>query len=407
MRYTNLPQATPCPRSARRHPDPQQAIGAVVLALAPAGDLSSLGARAPPLRNSADRLESAPDGNADRRRGRTRPAIAADPADGAYAFVPMSGVDRIATVSLQACRGWSAGPNCDCSTAGRTAAAGRARTFARRDALYVAARRHRRGAVIDAHDPAILTGSDGSDRAVPDRARARCRRPHAYVVNTNGSATIRCSPAKSRPAARVDVAAHRSRQHTPSSATLHQLANTRRVVRRRALSQGASHVRGDPRRRQDVRRHARRHRTARRSRGPTPSSDATVTPNLHALALRYAARGQLLADRTSRARVTSTPPPASPRVLAGGALDDRLGVHRAGWRRRSRQTLRAWVRSSTRWRGTGSGFADYGDLLRLSGYESAGADRKGASAAVRVRRAGPAFLGGKRRPAISGLESRT
>jgi YVTN family beta-propeller protein len=98
MQYADLAQTSASPSFGVPPPDPQRASALSLLGLAPNGDLSVLASDAPPFAQASVPMDPGPDGV--RIAGGAHPtAIAATP-DGAYAYVAMSGVDRIATVAL-------------------------------------------------------------------------------------------------------------------------------------------------------------------------------------------------------------------------------------------------------------------------------------------------------------------
>ncbi|HEX3550237.1 MAG TPA: YncE family protein, partial [Candidatus Elarobacter sp.] len=99
MRYGRLPQPVAAPPFATVSADMQHASALSFLALAPDGDLSALASDAAPFANAALPLDPAPDGL--RTVGGAHPTAIATTADGAYAYVAMTNVDRIATISLR------------------------------------------------------------------------------------------------------------------------------------------------------------------------------------------------------------------------------------------------------------------------------------------------------------------
>jgi len=123
-----------------------------------------------------------------------------------------------------------------------------------------------------------------------------------------------------------------------ASATLHQLANTRRVVRTASrYPRGLSHV-------VVILEEDKTFDAMLGDIGPPDGAAADtlfgrdVTPNLHALALRYALAANFFADAdvSGSGHQYASAGVTTPYSLR--ALDDRLGAYTArGWRRRSRR----------------------------------------------------------------------
>ena len=178
MRYGLLPSATPSPAFDRPPADPQNASSLSMLALDPSGALA----------NSSDALpmDPAPDGL--RLVGGAHPTAIVTTADGAYAFVAMTNVDRIATVALGATPHVAGGTELRLFDRGpygtQPAALALSRDASR---LYVALTGLNAVAVIDARDPVHLhrlgldpTGWSPSALALSADDRS------LFVANQNG-----------------------------------------------------------------------------------------------------------------------------------------------------------------------------------------------------------------------------
>jgi len=373
MRYATLPQAAAVPAFRAPSPDPEHASALSFLALAPSGDLSSLASDAPPFANAPLPMDPAPDGI--QIVGGAHPTAIAATADGAYAFIAMSGVDRIATVSLQGVPRVVGGTELRLFDRGpygmQPAALALSHDGTR---LYVALAGIDAVAVIDARDPAHLhrlglipTGWFPTALALAADDRT------LYVVNTNGFGHDLVL-AGEEPAAtpwstlqRIDLGS----VHL-ASATLRQLANTRRVVRTASrYPKGLTHVvvilEED--------------KTFDAMLGDIGAPDGApaetlfgrdVTPNLHALALRYALAANFFADADGSGTGHQYASAGVTTPYSLRALDDRLGRTPRGDAADDPEDaprLGSIFNALARHR---IGFRDYGDLLRLSGYESAG-----------------------------------
>src|ERR1700733_905817 len=99
MRYANLAQPATAPPFRTVAADPQHASALSFAGIAPGGDLSALPQDAAPFANAALPLDPAPDGV--RTVGGAHPTAVVATPDGAYAYVAMTNVDRIATVALR------------------------------------------------------------------------------------------------------------------------------------------------------------------------------------------------------------------------------------------------------------------------------------------------------------------
>jgi DNA-binding beta-propeller fold protein YncE len=373
MRYTNLAQASAVPTFRAPEPDPQHASALTLLGLAPNGDLSSLATDAPPFANAPLPMDPAPDGT--QIVGGAHPTAIVATADGAYAFVAMSGVDRIATVALQGAPRVVGGTELRLFDRGpygmQPAALALSHDGTR---LYVALAGIDAVAVIDAHDPVHLhrlglipTGWFPSALALAADDRA------LYVVNTNGFGHDPVLAGEEPTATpwstlqRIDLGT----VHL-ATATLHQLANTRRVVRTASrYPKGLTHV-------VVILEEDKTFDAMLGDVGP-PDGDAArnlfgrdVTPNLHALARRYALAANFFADADGSGPGHQYASAGLTTPYSMRALDDRLGrtPHSDGADDpEDAPRLGSIFNALARHR---IGFRDYGDLLRLSGYESAG-----------------------------------
>jgi DNA-binding beta-propeller fold protein YncE len=365
MQYANLAAPQSAPSFRTPPPDPDRASALSLLGLAPNGDLTGFG----PSAAGALPMDPGPDGV--RIVGGAHPTAIAATADGAYAFVAMSGVDRIATVALDGTPRVVGGTELRLFDRGPYGMQPTALALSHDGTrLYVALAGIDAVAVIDARDPVHLhrlglipTGWYPSALALAADDRT------LYVVNTNGYGHDPAVGGQLPVAAnwstlqRIDLAG----VHL-AAATMKQLANTRRVVRVSGRTAPAlTHVvvileenktfddvlgdlgapDGDP---------------------AAATFGRTITPNLHALALRYGLAVNFYSDALGAGAghqfaTTGLTTPYSVR-----ALDDRLGrvphldaaddpedFPRMG------SIFNALQRNRI-------AFRDYGALLRVSGY---------------------------------------
>ncbi|MEA2664028.1 MAG: hypothetical protein QOI11_972, partial [Candidatus Eremiobacteraeota bacterium] len=298
MRYANLPQPVPVPPFRTPPADPLHASALSFLAVGADGQL---GPNAAALGPAAIPMDPAPDGL--RTVGGAHPtAVVASP-DGAYAYVAMTNVDRIATVALGGVPRVVGGTELRLFDRGpygtQPAALALSHDGAR---LYVALAGLNAVAVIDARDPAHLhrlglipTGWYPTALALAADDRT------LYVANTKGfgheagftgdPATDADSNATWSTLQRIDLGPVQL-----ASATRATLANTRRIVNSAPrYPKGITNVvvileenktfdamlgdlgppHGDP---------------------ALVSFGRAVTPNLHALAERYALATNVFAD---------------------------------------------------------------------------------------------------------------
>ncbi|MBV8369057.1 MAG: hypothetical protein JO036_09070 [Candidatus Eremiobacteraeota bacterium] len=374
MRYAALAQPATTPPFRNVAADLRRASAVSFVALAANGDFSAQPQDAPPFANAALPLDPTPDGL--RVVGGAHPTSVVATPDGAYAFVAMTNVDRVATISLRGTPRAVGGTELRLFDKGpygtQPAALALSKDGAR---LYVALAGLNAVAVIDARDPVRLhrlglipTGWYPTALALANDDRT------LYVVNTKGfghdagftgdPAIFADSNAVWSTLQKIDLAAVQLK-----SSTMTTLANTRRVVTTPVTyPKGITHVvvileenktfdamlgdlgapYGDP---------------------ALVSFGESVTPNLHALARRYAVAANVFADaeesdaghqffaggtatlyseRTLFAKGGRTPlvnknedPEDYPRL---GYVFNALARHRINFR-------------------------DYGDLIRVSGYD--------------------------------------
>ena len=265
MQYADLAHTAPVPTFRVPPADPQRASALSLVGLAPNGDISALASDAPPFLPASVPMDPGPDGA--RIVGGAHPtAIAATP-DGAYAFVAMSGVDRIATVALDGTPRVVGGTELRLFDRGPVRhAASRAGAIARRLASVRRARwdrRHRghRRARSRASAPARLD-SDGlvSDGDEPGRGRPHAvRREHQRLRSRSAARRADSDRGKL-----VDARTHRFGQRAPRECDAPcAREHAARRARDTALS-ACAHARGrHPRRKQNVRRNDRRPRRTR------------------------------------------------------------------------------------------------------------------------------------------------
>jgi DNA-binding beta-propeller fold protein YncE len=369
MQYANLAAPQTAPSFRALPPDPDRASSLTLLGLAPDGDLSGFGPAATGAGLSVLPMDPGPDGL--RIVGGAHPTAIAATADGAYAFVAMSGVDRIATVALDGAPRVVGGTELRLFDRGPYGMQPTALALSHDGTrLYVALAGIDAVAVIDARDPVHLhrlglipTGWYPTALALATDDRT------LYVVNTNGyghdpaiggqlPAAVNWSTLQRIDLAGVHLAA----------ATMKQLANTRRVVRVSGrYAPGLTHVVVI----------LEENKTFDDMLGDvgTPDGDPaaatfgrTITPNLHALALRYGLAANFYSDAPDAGAghqfaTTGLTTPYSVRALGDrlgrvprvDAADDPEDFPRMG------SIFNALARHRI-------AFRDYGALLRVSGY---------------------------------------
>ncbi|MBV9438998.1 MAG: hypothetical protein JOZ24_03290, partial [Candidatus Eremiobacteraeota bacterium] len=384
MRYAYLPQPTTIPPFRDVTTDLQHASSLSFVGLAQNGDLAGLQQEDAPFANPPLPMDETPDGL--RTVGGAHPTAVVTTPNGAYAYVAMTNVDRIATVALNGAPRVVGGTELRLFDKGpygtQPAALALSKDGSR---LYVALAGLNAVAVIDARDPVRLhrlglipTGWYPTALALAPDDRT------LYVVNTKGFGHDAGFTGDPNPPLyadsnavwstleKVDLASLRL---TP--ATMNSLGNTRRVVTARtAYPKAITHVvvileenktfdamlgdlgapLGDP---------------------SLVSFNESVTPNLHALARRYGLAGNIFADAEESDAGHQFFAGAIATLYTERTLLDKTGREplvdkneepedypRLGY------VFDALARKRIP-------FRDYGDLIRVSGYdEGANADPK-------------------------------
>ncbi|HEX3467264.1 MAG TPA: bifunctional YncE family protein/alkaline phosphatase family protein [Candidatus Elarobacter sp.] len=374
MRYATLSPVTAWPPFRTPPADVQRASALSFLKLTADGDVSALTQDAPPFANAPLAMDPPPDGL--RSVGGAHPTAIAVTRDGAYAFVAMTNVDRIATVALGGTPRVVGGTELRLFDKGpygtQPAALALSKDGAR---LYVALAGLDAVAVIDAHDPIhlhrlglIATGWYPTALALSADDRT------LYVVNTKGfghDADFTGDPVIAADASavwstlqKIDLAGVQLK-----STTMMTLANTRRVVAAPPrYPRGITHVvvieeegrtfdamlgdfgadfDGDPR---------------------FVAYGESVTPNLHALARRYGLAVNLFADAEEA--------DAGHQFVAGGLAT--LYSERTLFDKTGRGTLIGQNQDPEDYPRSGYifnalarhriAYRDYGDLVQLSGF---------------------------------------
>ena len=373
MRYGVLAQPVAVPPFAAPPDDPAHASSLAFVGLDAAGNFSMLPQDAPPLGAMPLALDRAPDGL--RIAGGAHPTAVSVTPDGAYAYVAMTNVDRIATVQLGGTPRVVGGTELRLFDRGPYGTQPAAMALSRDGArLYVALAGLNAVAVIDARDPVHLhrlglipTGWYPTALALADDDRT------LLIANTKGfghEPGFTGDPAVDADAnavwstlQKVDLTALRL-----SAATVTTLKNTRVMTKPPSYPAAITHVvvilqenksfdsmlgdlgapYGDPQFVQFGR---------------------SVTPNLHALATRYALATNMFADAEES--------DAGHQFFAGGlaTLYTERTIFDKGGRRplvnknedpedypRLGYIFHALARKHIP-------FRDYGDLIRLSGYD--------------------------------------
>ncbi len=349
-------------RAAVPHPAgrPAARLGAVVPRTSARTARSSASAdAAAPLAPAAIALDPAPDGL--RTVGGAHPTAVAATPDGAYAYVAMTNVDRIATVALSGVPHVVGGTELRLFDRGpygtQPAALALSHDGAR---LYVALAGLNAVAVIDARDPAHLhrlglipTGWYPTALALAADDRT------LFVANTKGfghEANFTGDPATDADsnATWSTLRADRSgpaaaRERDPRDAGEHAPHRHRRA----ALPQGHHQRRRRARGEQDVRRDAGRSGAAVRRSGAglvRPRGDAES-----ARARASATRWRPTSSPTPRSPTpgTSSSPAAWRRCTPSARSSTRAAAARWSTRTRTPRTTRAWATSSTRCSGAG------------------------------------------------------
>jgi len=377
MRYAKLAQPATAPPFRTSVSDPAHASALSFVGFAPTGDLAVQDAN--PFANAALPMDPAPDGA--RTVGGAHPTAVVTTANGAFAFVVMTNVDRVATVSLNGTPRVVGGTELRLFDKGPYGTQPSALALSKDGSrLYVALAGLNAVAVIDARDPVRLhrlglipTGWYPTALALASDDRT------LYVVNTKGyghDAGFTGDPKISADSnavwstlQKVDLATVRLK-----ATTMTTLANTRRVLSKPVTyPKGIDHVvvileenktfdamlgdlgapyGGDP---------------------ALVSFGESVTPNLHALARRYALATNMFSDAEES--------DAGHQFFAGGmaTLYSERTLFAKGGRTplvnknedpedypRLGYVFNALARHHV-------SFRDYGDLIRVSGYDEGGA----------------------------------
>ncbi len=377
MRYAKLAQPAAVPPFRTPAADPQHASSLAFVDVAAGGELAAQDAA--PFANAALPMDPAPDGV--RTIGGAHPTSVAVTANGAFAFVAMTNVDRVATVSLTGTPRVVGGTELRLFDKGPYGTQPSALALSKDGSrLYVALAGLDAVAVIDARDPVHLhrlglipTGWYPTALALAGDDRT------LYVVNTKGyghdagftgdTAISADSNAVWSTLQKIDLPAVQLK-----STTMTTLANTRRVLTKPVTyPAGIDHVvvileenktfdamlgdlgaayGGDP---------------------ALVSFGESVTPNLHALARRYGLATNMFADAEES--------DAGHQFLAGGmaTLYSERTLYAKGGRTplvnknedpedypRLGYVFNALARHRV-------AFRDYGDFVRVSGYDEGGA----------------------------------
>jgi YVTN family beta-propeller protein len=377
MRYAKLAQPATTPPFRTPFADAQHASAVSFVGLAPGGDLAIQDAT--PFANAALAMDSAPDGT--RTVGGAHPTAVVTTPNGAFAFVAMTNVDRVATVSLNGTPRVLGGTELRLFDKGPYGTQPSALALAKDGSrLYVALAGLNAVAVIDARDPVHLhrlglipTGWYPTALALASDDRT------LYVVNTKGyghDAGFTGDPKISADSnavwstlQKVDLSAVQLK-----TTTMTTLANTRRVLTKPVTyPKGIDHVvvileenktfdamLGDL-------------GVAYGGEPALVSFGESVTPNLHALARRYGLATNMFADAEES--------DAGHQFLAGGmaTLYSERTLYAKGGRvplvnknedpedyPRLGYVFNALARHHV-------SFRDYGDFIRVSGYDEGGA----------------------------------
>jgi len=379
MRYGVLAQAATAPPFATPAADMEHASALSFVATSADGELSAAAADAPPFANAPLPLDPTPDGL--RTVGGAHPTSVVTTADGAYAYVAMTNVDRIATIALRPTARAVGGTELRLFDRGPFGTQPSALALSKDGSrLYVALAGLDAVAVIDARDPVHLhrlglipTGWYPTALALGSDDRT------LFVVNTKGYGH---DPGFAGDA-RLDAGANATWSTLQKvdlgaialkSTTLAALGNTRRVLASPpAYPRGITHVvviveesktfdamlgdlgapYGDPN---------------------LVSFGESVTPNLHALARRYALAANAFADAEASR--------AAHEFVAGGIAT--LYSERSLRANDGRTTLAGDDEGPEDYPRLGyvfnalararMAFRDYGELLRVSGYDEGSAN---------------------------------
>jgi YVTN family beta-propeller protein len=381
MRYGALPALAPAPPFAAIAPDLADASSLSLLPLDADGDAAAGGATVP--------MDPAPDGA--RIVGGAHPSAIVTSADGAYAFVAMTNVDRIATVALGAAPHVAGGTELRLFDRGPYGTQPTALALSRDGSrLYVALGGLDAIAVIDARDPLHLhrlglipTGWVPSALALSADDRT------LFIANQKGFGHDE-QGADWSTLERVDLAQVRLAESTRAA-----LAATRRVVplppplpaavRDVVLivedGKGYDEMFGDL------------------ARGPGAPAfvryGAGVTPNLHALARRYALAGNLFAGSDDDGVAQQVVASGLATAFAERAASTGAGRRPLGYESEDPEDAPRVGTVFNELARHGVSFRDYGGFLGVSGTALAGAAAPpGLGAAFAQDVPAPAVLAG-------------
>ena len=375
MRYATLSQSTPLPPFRTPPADLARASALSFVTVAAGGDLSALSQDAPPFADAPLPMDATPDGL--RTVGGAHPTALAVTRDGAYAYIAMTNVDRIATVALTGTPRVVGGTELRLFDKGpygtQPAALALSKDGSR---LYVALAGLDAVAVIDAHDPVhlhrlglIATGWYPTALALSADDRT------LFVVDTKGfghDAGFTGDPPIAADASavwstlqKIDLGSVQLK-----STTMMTLANTRRVIAAPPrYPRGITHV-------VVIVEEGRTFDAMLGDLGAAASGDASfltygesVTPNLHALARRYGLAVNMFADAEES--------DAGHQFLDGGlttlyserTLFDKSG---RGLLVNGNEDPEDYPRSGYVFDALARhriAYRDYGDLVQLSGYD--------------------------------------
>jgi YVTN family beta-propeller protein len=399
MRYAKLPQPTTAPPFRTVAEEMQRASALSFVALAPNGDLSAQPQDAPPFANAPLPMDPTPDGL--RTVGGAHPTAVVTAPGGAYAYVAMTNVDRVATVALDGTPRVVGGTELRLFDKGPYGTQPSALALSRDGSrLYVALAGLNAVAVIDARDPIHLhrlglipTGWYPTALALSSDDRTLLvvnTKGYGHDPNFTGDPPLADANAVWSTLQKIDLAAVRL-----SGATLTTLADTRGITAASRYPHGITHV-------VVILEENKSFDAMLGDLGP-PYGDPSmtffgrvITPNLHALATRYGLATNLFADAEES--------DAGHQFFAGGIAT--LYSERTLYDKSGRAPLVNKNEDPEDYPRLGYifnalarrhiAFRDYGDLVRVSGYDE--------GAAVDPRSDDPTFAGrDDREAATAGL----
>jgi len=376
MRYAILSQQVTAPPFRTVTGDLQRASALSFVALAPNGDLSAQPQDAPPFANAPLAMDATPDGL--RTVGGAHPTAVVTAPGGAYAYVAMTNVDRVATVALGATPRVVGGTELRLFDKGPYGTQPSALAISRDGSrLYVALAGLNAVAVIDARDPIHLHRLGLIPTGWYPTALTLAADDHTLLVvntkgyghdpNFTGDPPLADSNAVWSTLQKIDLSAVRL-----GAATLTTLADTRRLTPASRYPPGITHV-------VVILEENKTFDAMLGDLGPPDGEPSmtffgrSITPNLHALAARYGLAANLFADAEES--------DAGHQFFAGGlaTLYSERTLYDKGGRAplvnknedpedypRLGYIFNALARRHI-------AFRDYGDLVRVSGYDEGGA----------------------------------